>query len=337
MSAGPSNATTSGPSNATSAGPSNAKSNEADNSADSSEDESGSSSEDESTSSSDTSPLSSDYDTAPDDSAEDSDKDSDKEDGKDKEEEEEKSEYFSSVSQNVVVGRQRRPSKKQKRKRKELFRTTHLEELYNLGSLCDPADDIEKGFSSIPQDAEAVNIVRTVPSLVELCLFVATQKPKPSAEKTTIKRNKDVLPTLLRQQLVSFGKEKKEQQNLLSYILNKIFPSFVKVKGSAPQAFFRNAINFTSGFHFDEFCILFRTVWRSLPVYNCEDGNCGQATSASEDTTSFLYTPSLYPPTTHICYPCEDHINRLAPNFARLLSGTFYNMLRIMSHCSFFL
>lgn len=126
-------------------------------------------------------------------------------------------------------GRQRRRSKKQKRKRKTHFRTTYLEEFYNLGNLVDVTDDIENVFSDIAETGTSVNVQRRVPSLVELCLVATRRKRLNSVpnQKKPLKFNISLLPSRIRGQLRSWGQTQKELQGLLSYLQNQILPIFI--------------------------------------------------------------------------------------------------------------
>ncbi|WAR08211.1 hypothetical protein MAR_018169 [Mya arenaria] len=195
---------------------------------------------------------------------------------------------------NSQNGRKRRLSKKQKRKRKTHFKTMYLDELYNLGNLCDPSEDIENVFTSLPDEGiMGSEIERNVPSLVELCLAASTRKLRTNSEKgksSVVQQNRGDIPYLIKYQLSSYGKGMKEQQKLLSYILNRIIP--LGLQPNCEQKL--NNMFYFEDSEKNEFCILKRAVWKALP-YLCKECTCNYIDSQipQEQATAYLYAPVL--------------------------------------------
>ncbi|KAH3746582.1 uncharacterized protein LOC127848185 [Dreissena polymorpha] len=234
---------------------------------------------------------------------------------------------------NIPSGRRRRLSKKQKRKRKSHFRTTYLEELYNLGNLFDPSDEIDSVFNTASEIGGETDVVRVVPSLVELCLVASTKKTRSGSEKEQPCIGQ--LPRQLKKQVISRAVERKEQRQLLSYIQNYILPNTMRPNNEnkmvVKEKFLstytsENVVPIFKRSVFDMVGLTETTLTRKCCTINAGSG------------TNYLYSVDVQPyDILGQCYQCDMDYTDGSPAYATLTSvfGTMLDLMlpaQLLSH-----
>ncbi|XP_060575193.1 uncharacterized protein LOC132732729 [Ruditapes philippinarum] len=126
-------------------------------------------------------------------------------------------------------GRRRRPSKKQKRKRRDQAKVIYLDDLFNLGNLFDATDEISDVFTEVLAAGPDVEIQHRVPTLVELCLKTNRRKHRYNSEKgkkrtNTLEKEATILPYGMKKLISQWGWSQKQLENQLSFFLNKVLP-----------------------------------------------------------------------------------------------------------------
>ena len=222
-------------------------------------------------------------------------------DSEDEEDEEDDELFMSCMANDRTVatsagepeqGRKRRPSKKQRRKRRNQYKEMYLDDLYNLGNLFDATDDISEVFGDVLATGPDVRIQNRVPTLVELCLKVNRRKQRQDSEKgknsstnTPIKQRTE-LPYGMKKLISHWSWSQKHLENQLSFFLNKVLP-LVEGKIEHNEHIYHHKT--------DRKCTVFpkRSVWVNLP-YAPLKSMFENADYGSEKTPSFLFAISAH-------------------------------------------